>query len=300
MSELAPGAVSLDDETPLSELAETPPPPVETPPPPVQSADDAEVETIVNPNGEKLVPLGALAGAREKARAEKEARERLEAELAPLREKASRLDQIKGEWDAAQPALQHARSLQQQQQQQQKAAGPLSEQEAIEYAKDLDLYKTDGTPDIARAQRLAARQEALAEKQAQRYVQPLQQASAQQQSAANLQVVSTWKDATGATVDPAILRELWQTMPAEMTAQPNIAAVMYRVAIGETVLRGKHKAPTTPPPPVVETAPLGGGGNTRAELSSVERSFISAVDMKPKDYEDISSRFKPGERNSLE
>ena len=82
MSELAPGSVSLEDDTPLSAMVEAPPP-VETPPP---AADEGEVETIVNPNGEKLVPLGALAGARERARAEKEAREALEAELAPLRE----------------------------------------------------------------------------------------------------------------------------------------------------------------------------------------------------------------------
>jgi hypothetical protein len=180
-----------------------------------------------------------------------------------------------------------------------KPAGPLSEADAVEYAKDLDLYKTDGTPDIARAQRLAARQEALADRKAQQYIQPLQQQSAQQQSAANLQVVSTWKDQTGATVDPAILKELWQTMPPEMTAQPNIAAVMYRVAIGETVLRGKHKTPTQPPPPVVETASLG-GQSARPELSTFERNFIGATDMKPKEYEEISGRFKPGERNSLE
>ena len=179
-------------------------------------------------------------------------------------------------------------------------AGPLSEAEAVEYAKDLDLYKADGTPDTARAQRLAARQEALAEKQAAKYVAPLQQQSAQQQSQANLQVVSTWKDATGATVDPGILRELWQTMPAEMTAQPNIAAVMYRVAIGETVLRGKQKTPITPPPPVVETAPLGSGSGGRPELTALERSFLETTSMKLKDYEEITARFKPGERNSLE
>jgi hypothetical protein len=72
------------------------------------------------------------------------------------------------------------------------------------------------------------------------------------------------------------------------------------VAIGETVLRGKHKTPTQPPPPVVETASLGGGGGARPELSTFERNFIGATDMKPKEYEEISGRFKPGERNSLE
>jgi hypothetical protein len=297
MSELAPGSMSLEDDTPLATISEPTPPAPEPPPAPVQTQEDAEPEgTIVNPGGEKLVPLGALAGAREKARQEREAREKVEAEVAELRERTKEIDTIRTAWQAAQPAIQLAR---QQQQQQQKPVGPLSEQDAIEMAKDLDLYKTDGTPDIGRAQRIAARQEALAAKSAQQYVAPLQQQNAQQQSAANLQAVSQWKDGSGASVDPAILREVWGLMPAEMTAQPNIARVMYSVAVGETLLRGKHKVPTQPPPPAQHTESVGGAPQAR-ELSQFERNFIQTTDMKPKEYEDISSRFKPGERNSLE
>jgi hypothetical protein len=297
MSDAAPGSISLEENA--LEI-ETPPPPVtpETPPPAVQNADDGEPEgTIVNPGGEKLVPLGALAGTREKLRAEKEAREKVEAEVATLREQTKEIEQIRTAWQAAQPVIQQARQAQQPPP---KPAGPLSEQEAIEYAKDLDLYKLDGTPDTARAQRLASRQEALAARAAQQHVQPLQQQNAQTQSAANFQAVAAWKDATGAVVDSAILREIWATMPPEMTAQPNIAAVMYRVAVGETVLRGKHKPAVQPPPPVLETASLSGGTPARQELSSQERGFIEAVGMKPKDYEETSARYKPGERNSLE
>lgn len=293
MSELAPGAVSLEDDTQLSAIVETPPP-VETPPvapPPPANPEDAEPEgTIVNPGGEKLVPLSALVAQRQEAA-------RVKAEAAELREKTKEIDTIRAAWQAAQPAIEHAR--QQQRQAPPAPVGPLSEAESIELAKDLDLYKADGTPDTARAQRIAQRQEALAEKQAARYVQPLQQQNAQQASIANLQVVSTWKDASGATVDPAILKELWATMPAEMTAQPNIAAVMYRVAIGETVLRGKHKTPTQPPPPAQHTESLGGAPAAR-ELTAFERGFIESTQMKTKEYEDITARFKPGERNSLE
>jgi hypothetical protein len=301
MNDIAPGSFSLEENA-LSEDAPAPAPAAEAAPPapeptaaPPPNPEDAEPEgTIVNPGGEKLVPLSALVAQRQAAKLAKE-------EAAQLREQTLEIDQIRGAWKAVEPIMQQVRNgTYQPPRQAEKPAGPLSEQDAVEYAKDLDLYKTDGTPDIARAQRLAARQEALAEKQAARYIQPLQQQSAKQQSAANLQVVSTWKDQSGATVDPAILKELWQTMPEEMTAQPNIAAVMYRVAIGETVLRGKHKTPTQPPPPVVETASLGGGGGARPELSTFERNFIQTTDMKPKEYEEISGRFKPGERNSLE
>ena len=296
MSELAPGSVSLEDDTPLSAMVETPPP-VDTPPP---AADEAEVETIVNPNGEKLVPLGALAGAREKARAEKEAREALEAELAPLREKAALADRIKTEWDAAKPYIESVRNgTYQPPKPVETPAGPLTEQDAIEYAKDLDLYKADGTPDTARAQRLAARQEALADRKAQQYIAPLQQQSAQQQSAAHFEHVASWKDTTGAVVDRAILQDIWSKMPAELTAQPNVAAVMYRVALAETMLQGKHKAAPVPPPAPQHTESIG-AAPTRSEMSAFERNFTQAVDMKPKEYEAISSRYKPGERNSLE
>jgi hypothetical protein len=297
MSDAAPGSISLEEN---ALEPEAPPPPVttETPPPAVQTADDGEPEgTIVNPGGEKLVPLGALAGTREKLRAEKEAREKVEAEVATLREQTKDIEQIKAAWQAAQPVIQQARQAAQQQQP--KPQGPLSDQDAIEYAKDLDLYKADGTPDTARAQRLAARQEALAAKSAQQYVQPLQQQNAQTQSAANFQAVASWKDAAGVQPDPAILKEVWSNMPPEMTAQPNIARVMFSVAMGEMMIRGKYKTPVTPPPPVLETASLG-GGTARTELTSHERGFIEATGMKPKDYEETSARYKPGERNSLE
>src|SRR5688572_5329565 len=283
MSEIPAGSMSLEDDTPLSEVV-TPPEPVETPAPPVQAAEDEPEGTIVNPGGEKLVPLGALAGAREKARQANEAREALEAELATLRPKAALADQIKGEWDAVQPMIQSVRNgTYQPAKPAEKPAGPLSEQEAVEYAKDLDLYKADGTPDTARAQRLAARQEALAEKQAARYVQPLQQQNAQTQSAANLNAVAQWKPPAGMAADPNILREVWTMLPAELTAQPNIARVMYSVALGEQVLRGGYKAPVQAPPPVVETASLGGGSDARPELSTRERDMISATGMKAKD-----------------
>src|SRR5688572_3202968 len=103
MSEIPAGSMSLEDDTPLSE-AVTPPPDAATPP--VQAQDDEPEGTIVNPGGEKLVPLGALAGAREKARQAVEAKAALEAELATLRPKAALADQIKTEWDAAQPYIQ--------------------------------------------------------------------------------------------------------------------------------------------------------------------------------------------------
>lgn len=284
-----------------NELPETPPAAPETPAPAVETPEpvtDTDPEgTIEGSGGVKFVPLGAVVETRGKLKETKAALEAKEAENAQLREKAALADRIKGEWDAVQPLIQQMRS--QQQAPPQAPAGPLSAQEAIDYAKDLDLYKADGTPDVDRAQRLAARQEKIAQKQTQAAIAPFAQQTAQQQSASNMAVVATWKDANGVTPDPTILKEVWGMMPVELTAKADVARTMFSVALGETLLRGKYKTPTTPPGPVVPTESLG-GGLSRPELSSLERNFISAVDMKPKDYEEISARFKPGERNSLE
>ena len=293
MSEVPDGSVSLEDPITPDPVEETPPPVAEAAAPPANSEDAEPEGTIVNPGGEKLVPLSALVNQRREAAAAK-------AELAALKPKAEKFDQVAQEWQAVQPLIQQVRNgTYQPPKPVETPAGPLTEQDAIEYAKDLDLYKADGTPDTARAQRLAARQEALADRKAQQYIAPLQQQSAQQQSAAHFEHVASWKDTTGAVVDRAILQDIWSKMPAELTAQPNVAAVMYRVALAETMLQGKHKAAPVPPPAPQHTESIG-AAPTRSEMSAFERNFTQAVDMKPKEYEAISSRYKPGERNSLE
>lgn len=293
MSEVPDGSVSLEDPITPDPVEETPPPVAEAAAPPANPEDVEPEGTIVNPGGEKLVPLSALVNQRREAAAAK-------AELAALKPKAEKFDQVAQEWQAVQPLIQQVRNgTYQPPKPVETPAGPLTEQDAIEYAKDLDLYKADGTPDTARAQRLAARQEALADRKAQQYIAPLQQQSAQQQSAAHFEHVASWKDTTGAVVDRAILQDIWSKMPAELTAQPNVAAVMYRVALAETMLQGKHKAAPVPPPAPQHTESIG-AAPTRSEMSAFERNFTQAVDMKPKEYEAISSRYKPGERNSLE
>lgn len=300
MSELAAGAMSLDEnqiETPPP-AAEAAPPAPATPPP----AEDTDPEgTIEGTGGVKFVPLGAVVETRGKLKETKAALEAKEAELAQYREKASKLDAIQQEWNAVQPLIQQVRNgTYQPPAPVQKPAGPLSPQEAVEYAKDLDLYKADGTPDVDRAQRLASRQEAIAQRQTQAAIAPFQQQTAQQQSATLFEQAAGWKDKAGATVDRETLRQVWAMVPPEVSSQPNVASVLYRVAVAESMMQGKYKGAPTPPPPVVPTESLGGGIPGRSELSTVEKNFLSAVDMKPKEYEDISSRFKPGERNSLE
>jgi hypothetical protein len=148
MNELAPGSVSLEDDNPsLESLSQPPEPEPPAPEPPPQAAanpDDVEPEgVVVNPSGEKLVPLKALVATREKAREKDAALEAKEQEIIALREKATKYDQVAGEWQAAQPLLQQLRNGSYQPAPQK----PQVNEKAAEYAKFLDLYKSDGTPE---------------------------------------------------------------------------------------------------------------------------------------------------------
>lgn len=300
MSELAPGSVSLEEDNSASFEPPTQEPAAEAPatPPPAQAAtEDTEPEgTIVNPGGEKLVPLGALASVREKVREKESALAAKDAEIAALKDKASKWDAAAGEWQAVQPLI---RQIKNGQYQQPAPAKPVVNEKAVEYAKFLDLYKTDGTPDVERAQRILDLNAAQAQEAARHVVQPLYQHTAQQQSALLREKVAATQAPNGVTVDRAILDQIWSMVPPEMSARPEVAAMLWRQALADTVLQGKYKAPVTPPPPPAHTESLGGNAPTR-ELSQIDRNAMQAASIKPSDYEKIAGNFKPGQNNSLE
>lgn len=299
MSDVAPGTLSLEEHQAPPPPPDTPPPadpPPADPPPPPPNPEDADPDgTIEATGGVKFVPLSALAAARQAAREAK-------AEVAALKPKADLADQVAREWQAAQPILERAKQITSQPPPPKETPkGPLSDQEAVEYAKDLDLYRADGTPDTDRAQRLAARQDALADRRAQQYVAPLAEQNAVGQSRANFEQAANFKQPqTGLQVDRAILEQVWSTVPPHLSAQPNVAMVLWQTALGQMVIQGKLKPGAAPPPPPVITEGLGGGGGGRAELSAVERGLSAAAGMTTKEFQETSARFKPGERNSLE
>jgi hypothetical protein len=303
MSELAPGAVSLEDDNPsLETLAQpTPEAPAQTEPTaPQANAEDAEPEgTVVNPGGEKLVPLNVVADLRGKVRESKSALEAKEQEIAALREKATKYDQVAGEWQAAQPLIQQLRNGTYQ--------PPAAQQaqvnaKAVEYAKYLDLYKADGTPDVDRAQKILDHNAALARETAQQIVAPIYQQTAQTQSANNFEQAANFKDKNGLQVDRGILQQIWSQVPPELSSQPGVASVLWRQAVAETVMAGKWKPSNTVTPPAqpVFTESLGTTSAPRPELSHVDRGLMQAASIGAKDYEKISANFKPGQRNELE
>lgn len=296
MSELAPGSLSLEDDQsaqiqPEPEAPAAPVAPPDTPPPVAAAAEDTDPEgTVVNPGGEKLVPLGALAATRQQLRAEKEARERLEAETAAAKQE---VEQIRGDWQRVQPLITQLR-------QPPPPVVPQMDAEAVQYARDLDLYKADGQPDVERARRILDHNARVADDRVRNAVQPLYQQTAQQQSAANFHGALALKDKNGVQVDRGTLERVWSMLPPEMTANPDIARVLYKVAKAEMLDAGLYRTPTQAPAPPVITESLGGNSSPPKELTALDRNMLTAASMKPKDYEAIAATYKPGQTNSLE
>lgn len=280
---------------------ETPPPTPETPPaapePPQQAAPAPDPDpdgTIEGSGGVKFVPLGAVVDLRGKVREKDTVIASKDTELAAAK---AELEQVRGAWNTVQPLIQQIR---QQQAQPSAPAKPQVNEAALNYAKYLDLYKPDGTPDVERAQRVLDLNAAQAQEVARAAVQPLYQSTAQQQSAANYTAAANYTDKNGIKVDQAILQDIWNKVPKEMSANPDIAALLYKVAKAETLDAGKWKPQTPAPPPPIVTESLGGGASVPKELTYQDKQMMSAANIKPSDYEKISSNFKPGQANSLE
>ena len=295
MSDTPVGSLSLEQDYDSQVPPETPPAADPAVPPPFPVEEPEPEGTVEIPTG-KVVPLAALQSERTAKQQEREARQKLEAEIEPLRAKAAKADQIAQEWQAVQPLIQQLKN--QPPPPVEKSAGPLTPQDAIEYAKDLDLYKADGTPDVERAQRLATRQQVIAEQQARAMVAPLHQQTAQQQAAVMRSQLGQIKDAQGQTVSQSFIDQMFAVVPPEMAAREDVATVLYYAAKGMEAHAGKA-APVAPPPPV-HTESLGGGVPPKTEINALDRRVIDASDMTEKEFTSIAGRFKPGQRNVLE
>ena len=300
---LAPGSVSLEEPGEIvGQVAQTETPPVETPP----AEPEPEPEgTIQIPQG-KVVPLGAVTAERGKRKEAETRAAALEEKLKQLEPKAARYDEAAQYLQQARPIIEKIRQrpdlvqlADQPAAPAKEPVGPLSEAEAIDYAKDLDLYTPEGKPDVDRAQRFAKRQEAISAKQTQRAMAPFQQQSAQQQSNALKQAVLNTVDGQGNKVDPAVLDEMWANVPVELSSQPHIANAIYIMAMGAQTISGKGPKPA--PPPVVHTESVGTGAKPPGEhLSRISEGLLGASNMKRSEFLKQREQWKLGERNSLE
>lgn len=297
---LPAGSLSLEDNPTIVGITEKEPPAADP-----GDEDPTPEGTIEGSGGVKFVPLDAVIAERTGRKAATKENAALKSQLTEAQEKAAKYDELKGYVDQARPIIERVRAnpalANDPPQAKVEPAKALSDTEAVEYAKDLDLYKPDGTPDVDRAQRLAGRQAELASRSAQAAIAPFQANDAQRASHAMMQQISGYKDNNGHTVDAGVLKEIWAGVPPELSAKPEVAAVLYQMALGQSIMQGKYGGLKSPGPgAVVPTESLGGGGKPRAEIDATGLKFARAADMKNADFQKTAERFQPGRVNALE
>jgi len=300
---LPPGALSLEDNPTIVGITEktNDPPPAGDP----GDEDPTPEGTIEGSGGVKFVPLDAVIAERTGRKAATKENAELKTKLTAAEQKAAKYDELAGYVEQARPIIERVRAnpalANDQPPARVEAPKALSDTEAVEYAKDLDLYKPDGTPDVDRAQRLAGRQAELASRSAQAAIAPFQANDAQRASHAMQQQIAAYKDNNGHTVDAGVLKEIWAGIPPELSAKPEVAAVLYQMALGQSIMQGKYGGlKPAGPGAVVPTESLGGGGKVRAEIDQTGAKFARAADIKTADFQKTAERFKPGQVNSLE
>ncbi len=302
-NDLPAGSISLEDEPAIVGLGQPDP---AAPEPAAPDDDTVPDGTIEGTGGVQFAPVKAVIAERTQRKEAQRERDALKEQLTAAQQKAQRYDELAGYVEQARPIIEAVRSRpdlveQARHPRQESAPKPLSEAEAVDYAKDLDLYKPDGTPDVDRAQRLAQRQELLAQRSAQQAIAPFQANDAQRASHTMKQQILAYKDSNGHTVDAAILNDLWAGVPAELSAKPEVAGVLYQMALGATVAAGKYKGTQPPgPPPPLQTESLGSRGGVPKDLDVFGQKFAKAADIKPSEFAKASGRYVPGQTNSLE
>lgn len=209
--------------------------------------DDDLAQHVVDQGGRKLVPLEVVAEERRKKSGYRETADALQKQV----------DQLKP-WMAfgqkAKPILEALQQRPELWEAIQTGKVPVSRttekdeanEELVSLAKALDLYDAHGQPDVGRAKTLDAWADRKAERKVDERVKPLAASTANDRSSVNLQRMSGLKTQEGKSVDPAVLQAMWKLVPAELSAQDEVAQVLLLAAAGYQNLFGKEPVKAEP------------------------------------------------------
>jgi small-conductance mechanosensitive channel len=304
---------SVDDGIPAVVPEEQPAPAA-----PVDEDAALEAQTIALPDGDKLVPLSALSGART---ALKEAKQEL-AKLAPSAERATQLEgqitQLQSQINTMAPVVQAYQAFVQQQQHAQQQAPPQSQPEDIaeleSIARDFDFYKPDATLDLDKARRHMERVDRQAAKVAQRTIQPMEAQTTQERANYMLErAIAT--EVNGMKADPGVIRTVWARVSPDLASTPEGAKHLWAQALALTLLQkgGTAPAPAAPAagrdasgkfvagqpaiPPPLHTPRAGGSAvPQQTGLSAEEQRFLKQTGMSEKDYLESAANMPGGRR----
>lgn len=220
-----------------------------------------------------------------------------------LKAKAGEVDQLRQAFNEAKPYVEFLRNnpTLMQQRQPEPVQPQQDDPRALEIAKGLDFYTAEGKPDVARgaAHLRLLREEARAI--AAETVQPMVQDTTRQRSAANYQSLLQMKNAAGQPlVTEQALRAVWGTQPADLTAQPEVAAWLAMAALGKETWDKSHTKHVPVPPPALETEGSGGNARTRQTISDLEEGIVKERGMTAAKWNEHTKGYQAGRGNVLE
>ena len=266
-------------------------PPADVVPP---EAQPAEVESV-DVGGQKYVPLAAVLAERSEKRA--------------LKEKAARADALEQYVNESRPYVEFLKNnpqlLQPRQPDPVPSAAPQTppadDPETLEAARLLDFYMGDGSGrlDATRGAKLRAMIRAEAEKIADSRVKPIYDQTYQSQSQVNFQRALQLKDPNGRSPSEASLRQIWQTVGPEITADPRAAGILAMTALG---IDAMGQRPIVAPPASAPLMTEASGGTTRSvrPLSDLERKLAAERRVPEVKWQELTKGHKVGHTNVLE
>lgn len=263
-----------------------------TDPEPPAPDEDAEPDGAIEVHpGRRMVDVSVVVAERKRARESTEKRLR-DTELAPLKAKADQAEALQQALDAARPYVelvqQHPQWLQQQ------PVNPedsISDEEAEQEARELQLYNAESQLDIRTAKRVIAKRRAEAYQIAQQATRDAvapyaEQTAAQAQREQFLSMVHE----LGADdiLTPEHLARQFAELGPNLTQHPQIARVALERAVGQAYLKRRQSRGAPPPreplyseapggrqsPPLTLTDTARKLGLSKADLDASNKTFV--------------------------
>lgn len=282
--EVPTNLINVEDDTPEPPVAVVEPDPA---PAPVEE-HPAEVDAV-EVGGQKYVPVSVLRAIREDAKA--------------LKERAGRVDALEAEVAQTRPYMQFLQQnpdlLKRPAPVPQAAPAATVDPKLESLAKSLDLYTADGTLDLVRATTIKSLIDDSAQQVAQATVQPWQEQNAQAASTRNYHAMLNTSAPNGVKPDRNAFNALWSQLPASLTADASVAAMLQLMATGATVMQTKAQPAPPAAPPLVTESP-GGNVSKRTALSALEQGVARQRGISDAKMQELSVGFKPGRTNVLE
>jgi hypothetical protein len=253
-------------------------------PQPEGQDDDADLIETATVGGQRMVPVAELIRVRKESKAAKR-------ELDSLRPQIERANQVSAQLEQLQPVLEQFQRMTPQQREA-LASGRLEspsgtphnaeDVEARELASDYGLISQDGSLDIARARKILDRNAEKVAQEVQRHVAPLRQSSAQQQAAVIRQQAMGITDKNGEVLaTPESIQEAYAMLPAELAAQPNVAAVALGTAMLIDRMKGRVVKPAQQYSAPMYSEPS--GRRSGSSITAEDRAIAAKVGLTDKD-----------------